>query len=215
MSASNLNAAKERPILFSGPMVRAILEGWKSQTRRVLKSPPASYATDKLLTVDSKGIVRIPFYDASTDPVTHDWMEILCPYGAPGDRLWVRETWRQGNTGVLYRANDVCPSQQKWRPSIFLKREACRLVLQVAAVRVERLQEISCADAIAEGIAPAANSQNIDCDTPDPRHAYRELWDSINAKRAPWASNPWVWVVEFRNYSPISNRTNGRKRGAA
>ena len=184
----------EHPILFSGPMVRAILEGRKSQTRRLVKMP--------------RGIVSLyrPFPDDPTNVQGVDedgligWYAVpsACPYGVPGDRLWVRETWRQGNTGVLYRANDVCPSQQHWRPSIFLKRADSRLVLEVTAVRVERLQEISCADAIAEGIAPAANSQTIDCDTPDPRHAYRELWDSLNAKRAPWASNPWVWVIEFK-----------------
>ena len=197
----------ERPILFSGPMVRAILEGRKSQTRRVLRVPDHPAVADWVLDSEYRAAARAPSESVAEQYVsTFPYGRVPCRYGRPGDRLWVRETWRQGNTGVLYRADDICPSQQHWRPSIFLKRAACRLVLEVTAVRVERLQDISEADAMAEGVEAVPVRAFEHAHTPPPREAvpaYRALWDSLNAKRAPWSRNPWVWVVEFR------------KRGAA
>lgn len=191
----------DRPILFSGPMVRALIEGRKTQTRRLLLN-------------------LIPWDDLTVlVDAERDGPELLLPYAARrfavGHRLWVREAWAVARVfdgmspdqwsraarrplSVAYEADGAPhPNVGKLRPSIHMPRVASRLTLTVADVRVQRLQEISPADAIAEGISPAANSQTIDCDTPNPVDAYRDLWDSLNAKRAPWASNPWVVAVSF------------------
>ena len=190
----------ERPILMSGPMVRAILEGRKTQTRRVIKVQPVQSKTDPA--VYGWGGEDGCFY------ATTDTDDLVCPYGVPGDRLWVRETWtvhfpqyiKDADEPTCYRADysnkelreTLLPS---WRPSIHMPRARCRLVLEVTGVRVERLQAISDADALAEGVEhlPQCVGPGI-----DHRTSYVALWDSLNAKRAPWASNPWVWVVEFR-----------------
>lgn len=182
----------ERQIIMSGPMVRAILDGRKTQTRRPVKKP---------IVLDWLGQFLPEFIAA---PENH-----LSPYGYPGDRLWVRETHAGDNLcGWVYRADhpdadisageldDGEQSLRRWVPSIHMPREACRLVLEVAGVRVERLQGISEADAMAEGAPAVPEEQKV-----APAQAlewYRRLWDSLNAKRAPWASNPWVWVVDFR-----------------
>lgn len=155
---------KERPILFSGPMVRAIREARKTQTRRVVKE------------IDPDEFV------SSNEA---DNLALCCPYGAVGDRLWVRETW-QGNQGdIRYGADgDSLHGYNGWRPSIFMPRWASRITLEVTGVRVERVQEISEEDAQAEGVAHR-------CD-------YKVVWDAINGKKYPWSSNPWVWVIEFK-----------------
>lgn len=150
---------------------------------------------------------------------------IECPHGAPGTRLWVRETWQQAErferfttkgsatppaSGLVYRADAVGWDAVPWRPSILMPRRACRLLLEVTSVRVERLQEISEADALAEGIEAMQfhgylDAKERNCGLPSgikmPAPYAREfgrLWDTINGKRASWDSNPWVWVVEFR-----------------
>ncbi len=226
---------KERPILFSGPMVRAILEGRKTQTRRVVKwsevEPGLNLGFSGLLAVaqDSRGWVLTSMSGGC-------WQErcapTLCTYGVPGDRMWVRETWSgQRNRPIaecelFYRADgehqhgrqlglSYAERESKWRPSIFMPRWASRLTLEVKAVRVERLQKISEADAIAEGIRLVTKDGTVNkfcvydlgdySSTPwsemsrDAVSAYRSLWDSINAKRGHgWETNPWVWVVEFK-----------------
>lgn len=197
---------KERPILMSAPMVRAILEGRKSQTRRIVKLPAWAQECNEDHDFELDGSPPWPHAIARK---TGCLAPLECPYGAPGDRLWVRETWAMlsGDNRVWYRADpgvEDCVARSLigwpgWHPSIFMPRENSRITLEVTAVRVERLQEITSADAIAEGCAAHANSQTIDCSTPDPRDDYRRLWDSLNAKRAPWSSNPWVWVVEFKS----------------
>ena len=205
---------------MSGPMVRAILDGRKSQTRRLVKFPPAPMKLgtwepttfggpgtflDKACTRPDDKPARTAMWHTRTGAA------IACPCGVPGDRLWVRETWSLKDHGnAAYRA-DGEREFYKWHPSIFMPRWACRLVLEVTAVRVERLQEISEADAKAEGCKADGpglfqfyfDGQESKSDTE--RTAYRHLWDSLNAKRAPWASNPWVWVVEFRTTSPAAS----------
>lgn len=206
---------RERPILFSGPMVRAILAGLKTQTRRP---------------ICSKSWVWL-------DPgVEDDGARALamCPYGKPGDRLWVRETWgfdakvstdshetwlRERNSSwVVYRA-DEGSNAASWRPSIFMPRWACRLELEVANVRSMRLQQITEDDARAEGVDILGSGDCDECrgsgqffldgqaqpcvcseesEPSGPRLLFRELWDRLNRKRAPWASNPWVWAISFR-----------------
>ena len=182
---------KEHPILFSGEMVKAILEGRKTQTRRVIKHIPAMGKPD-----DWCGKIKNP----SFRQLFGDYAR-FCPYGEPGDRLWVRETWADlrsyinetypNQAPVAYKADDTYLVGEKWKPSIFMPRWASRITLEVVKVRVERVQEISVVDAIAEGIHPVYGAQSIMC--------YAQLWDSINAKRGyPWDSNPWVWVIEFK-----------------
>lgn len=183
---------RERPILFSGPMVTAILAGTKTMTRRVWKD-------DRWPCVDRAY--------AATHPgaVSH-----LCPYGIPGDRLWIRETFALSvpgcERGVSYRADHRDPRgdgpahPMKWRPSIHMPRWASRLTLEVTAVRVERLHDISEADILAEGVTVplAAKMTGIPWSSlPTLHDAWREGWKHINGA-ASWDANPWVWVVGFK-----------------
>ena len=195
----------ERPILMSAPMVRAILEGRKTQTRRVVKPQPDSLSTD--------GVPTRFFHKRAIGSGYQ--VQISCPYGVPGDRLWVREThWmdRRDPTMVAmdldgyvvarsgYETGQACDVTQlsrhefwRKRPGIHMPRWASRILLEVTAVRVERLQHISVADCIAEGI-PRGGPENPDGIE---RKEYRALWEQINGPGS-WDANPWVWVVEFR-----------------
>jgi hypothetical protein len=217
---------KERPILFSAPMVRALLAGAKSQTRRIVKSAPGLQS--QWLT--SEGIGSVPHGEmidggwqmhhprAGTRymgvDVAHDspfgW--VRCPYGQSGDRLWVRETWRHtatdldearsitqdimSGTAVAYMADDPDPDFDTWRPSIHMPRWASRITLEVTGVRVERLQEISATDARAEGIQMPAPTITPDEFDHDCVVNYRLLWEQINGPGS-WDANPWVWVIKF------------------
>ena len=184
---------KERPIIFSGPMILAILNGLKTQTRRVVKPQP----TDGRLWPD-EGSHRI-WGEDNRSLVPCGW----CPYGQPGDRLWVRETWGPCEGGFCYRASEgpnVKPDDGKWHPSIHMFREASRLTLEIVEIRVERLQEITDKDAKAEGTCGVACTQ---WGMPN----FQWLWESINGKTYPWHSNPWVWVVEFKKM-PYENKPN-------
>jgi hypothetical protein len=189
---------KEHPILFSGPMVRAILEGSKTQTRRVVKPQPGN---NFLSFGDLPTCTCHPF--GFHDGERH-WSS---PYGAPGGQLWVRETWRK-RAGLYYYAADFAPDDVaalKWKPSIHMRREASRLALEVTEIRVERLQAISEEDASAEGVHrikgaggavyPGTGAYRRPGSY---RHAFQAIWEQINVKRTPWSSNPWVWVVSFR-----------------
>ncbi|HBO4454346.1 hypothetical protein CJU13_31080 [Pseudomonas aeruginosa] len=212
---------KERPILFTGPMVRAILEGRKTVTRRVVKPQP-----------DFLGSMVDPNTPFKTlDAGLH--ARITCPYGEPGDRLWVRETWHVGKPHdktapadilapllaegrgitVLYtaggwqsvgpagREEPIYPDDQplpdwagKGRPSIHMPRWACRILLEITAVRVERLQDISDSGALAEGVSHSemhSGDSLVD--------VFARLWESTGGD---WAANPWVWVVEFKRVTP-------------
>lgn len=215
MSATT-TAVKERPILFSDLMVRAILEGRKTQTRRVVNPQPE---TSSACPGDVAIIHRRD-----------------CPF-AVEMKLWVRETWAsqiapgENNYCIAYKADGECSGRLQdgaggwmaihhgwisgvatvesgrfygrtrygsWCPSIHMPRWASRLTLEITRVRVERLQDISEEDALSEGVTT--------CDgvwSGSTRNAYRELWNSINAKRGlPWATNPWVWVIDFRRTTP-------------
>jgi len=173
---------KERPILMATDSVKAILDGTKTMTRRVIK--PCSTAT--VIGKDSK--VEQP-----------DWVFTLakCPYGQVGDRLWVRETFCESTAivgRVLYKAEGViiAPSW-KWKPSIFMTRWASRLTLEITALRVERLQEITPEDCIAEGISP---DYTVRVGLPV---LFEKLWNKLNAKRGyGWETNPFVWVLSFK-----------------
>lgn len=200
---------RERPILFSAPMVRAILDGRKTQTRRIVKPPPSGEWCP--LVGDFHETVEDSSGDVYPGPLVFgaydDCESARCPYGRPGDRLWVRETWFSSTpktpSRVRYAADDLIRLEDglfaravckppKWRPSIHMPRWASRITLEIVAVRVERLRGISDTDAIREGIP----------DYPDftgdsPVHDYSALWESINGKGS-WDLNPWVWVIEFK-----------------
>jgi hypothetical protein len=195
---------KERPIIFSAPMVRAILAGAKTQTRRVVKLKPWQQIEER-----DDGAPWPWMYDDNR--AADHW--VPCPYGQPGDRLWVRETWRPvhggyPDQGARYRA-DFDRDQTVWRPSIHMPRWASRILLDVTAVRVERLQDISEADAQAEGVIPkwepGCSGRLMDAfggfSFRPAASAYAELWEQINGPGA-WDANPWVWVVEFKRVTP-------------
>ena len=186
---------KERPILFSGPMVRAILDGRKTQTRRPVKPQPIPFGLDNRPWMPVGGVHQ------------DRW---LCPIGQPGDRLWVRETWRQFDAGIecacydecfcrrhrgkpIYRAD--CDSEDKWRPSIHMPRWASRITLEITRVWVERVQDITEEDAKAEGCCGGHSSIPGYAFSATPREHFRHIWQSIYGT---WDANPWVWAVEFR-----------------
>jgi hypothetical protein len=199
---------KERPILFSGSMVRDILDGRKSQTRRVVKPQPKNRpvrAYDKV------------WYDADC---ILPGVPMKCPYGQPGERLWVRETFATGYGGTFYRADEgenckfISGCKVPWKPSIHMPRWASRITLEIVRVRAERLQDISEADAIAEGVRRVTKDNEVfkycvyDAG-PDMSKtpwaymrstavgAYAELWEHINGAGS-WTANPWVWVLDFK-----------------
>jgi hypothetical protein len=214
---------KERPILFSGPMVRAILAGRKTQTRRRIHPDIASC-------LDDSGPPDY-LYETKDNEVLP--VLTLCPYGAPGDRLWVRETWAHEtdfgtHTGkALYRADgdkreiEYGKPTDKWRPSIHMPRCYSRLTLEVVSVRVERVQEISEKDATAEGLdgyvmGQGPVSRGELAIEPGYWHerfyrlGFQHAWDAMHAKRGyGWDANPWVWIVEFRGIAILrgSRRT--------
>ena len=204
---------KERPILFSAPMVRAILDDKKTQTRRIVKPLPLrlnretnSMEIDEEAMADGR-IMR------------------LNRFGQPGDRLWVRETWQHANTPrgpyepgctCFYRADywddphgmdgEKSPEgkYRTWIPSIHMLRTASRINLEVVHVRVERLQAINHVDCIAEGAPGGHGSIPGYPYATTPHEHYRHIWESINGAGS-WEKNPWVWVVEFKRIDPPKN----------
>lgn len=221
---------KERPILFSGPMVRAILEGKKTQTRRVVRPQPIlkPCADEKVGHAWhwKKGRREAIWWEKIATPMS---MLQHCPYGVPGDWLWVRETWGIGAEFDICKPSDVLSRMKsgkrpevtykadnpelmfyRWRPSIHMPRWASRLTLGVVEVRAERLQDISEDDARAEGVSPDGyiKARPVTYHEGEFQHTafrdtFRGLWDSINAKRGfGWDVNPWIWVVSFKKNSP-------------
>lgn len=213
----------DRPILMSAPMVLASKREaeapgtGKTQTRRILKPQPPRYQhySRDIMDWGLSGIYHDEensgpskwWLDVQTDVDDNSHREIEVRF-AVGDRLWVRETHRLprnwvASGPVYYEAdkhffmNQAFPLPEKQRPAIHMPRWASRLTLTVADVRVERLHAITSADAIAEGFIVRHNSMTIDCDTPNPRDWYRELWDTINGVGA-WDLNPWIVAVTFR-----------------
>ncbi|MDR5771090.1 MULTISPECIES: hypothetical protein [unclassified Caballeronia] len=203
---------KERPLAFSAPMVHAILDGRKTQTRRVVKLPHAnSLGQWEPTTIGGRngGCTKdgqaIPEQGAIWHTRTAD--TLVCPYGQPGDRLWVRETWAQPAAldpgPTVYRAdypacvpsgfeNVPLDDEITWKPSIHMPRALSRITLEITGVRVERLQAVSRGDAMDEG-CPFPNIADGD----DPRKWFFELWSQINGDES-WDANPFVWVIEFR-----------------
>lgn len=227
---------RERPILLSGPMVRAILDGRKSQTRRVVTlphtNPLGQWEPTTVSGTDARGAEH-PEQAALWHTRTGDCL--ACPHGQVGDRLWVRETWgwdkRTERPGlepiVTYRADDYPAEVNRWRPSIHMPRHLCRLELVITEVRVERLQDISEEDAVAEGLIrlrggdvigdrirtwtdrdmfglPEWTSESFASTrmcasrwNHSARQAFRALWGEVSGRES-WDANPWVWVVGFK-----------------
>jgi hypothetical protein len=227
---------KERPILFSAPMVRSILAARKTQTRRIVKCTPAMSENEERFIKQNDHWEHIyALY------ISHEDSEIIrCPYGNPGDRLWVRETFQlpvcfdsqspfevgkkcvdsgyrspwspikyaaDGDDKFLEMIQDFGGAWGKKRVSIHMPRWASRITLEITSVKVERLQDISPRDAIAEGCCPARGN---DWDKPEvyrraaaivggpfPRGVFASLWQDINGPDS-WDANPWVWVIEFK-----------------
>lgn len=267
---TSLPVVKERPILFSGPMVRALLDGRKTQTRRVVKKAPHEEQDWSAVMVHGEACFVQRANVGTPNETCHfmygeegDRPSIRCPYGVPGERLWVRETWQVAResldweTGseydvfswddfygpaqdwlrgdarggiksrVFYAADgeDRNPSAFygaiglkgkvlerpaiPWRPSIHMPRWASRLTLEITKVRVERLQDISETDAIAEGPGFVGKVTGEVCESvashrlgrgprwKNARDWYADLWEEINGPTA-WQDNPWVWALSFR-----------------
>lgn len=222
---------KERPILFNGDMVLAVLGGGKTQTRRIVKRQPpeGEFAQTGLYhpTITDRNGEYQPAAEVFGAFTQDGEWALKCPYGEPGDQLWVRETWRTDDS-----LNDKAPStfsswpvkyeadgkrlahgafhgntNGKTRTSIHMPRWASRIQLEITGVRIERLNEISDAESIAEGIEQLGagwQRYHRDPDAPvgqpftlNPKLAYRGLWESINGAGS-WNANPWVWVIEFK-----------------
>ncbi|HBW4479493.1 TPA: hypothetical protein ME536_004655 [Klebsiella pneumoniae] len=210
---------KERGMIFNSEMVRAILDGRKTQTRRIMKVQPESNQLGLLLITDSTKHSDIGKYHWAESNATGNHVRsklFSCPFGAVGDRIWVRETWSSDfanyypNDRVWYAADNnrrldievvdgvrgiYSPESDvhvpfRWQPSIHMPRWASRILLEITGVRVERLRSMSQDDARAEGVIAASGPMEAGL-------AFRELWDSIYGEES-WKANPWVWVIEFK-----------------
>jgi hypothetical protein len=207
---------KERPLIFTGPSIRAILEGRKSQTRRIMRPQPELVPEDVWNVTPARYKHGDYWWRAAKAKSMVEVRDAhaLGPYGVPGDRVYAKETWStractQHDGGVtdqpctcrpvLYAADFPEPSSGKrpggWRTPLYMARRDARIVLELTRVRVERLQEITEEDAVAEGM------DNIKAKVPRCRDVYSMTWDAIHARGAPeflWTANPFVWALSFR-----------------
>ncbi|CZU52294.1 Uncharacterised protein [Enterobacter cloacae] len=214
-------------MIFNGEMVRAILDGRKTQTRRIMKNQPAGDYPDTPALIRSAG-GGFQWYGHYGESSIFN-----CPFGSVGDRIWVRETWAEAGASApdlkLYRANypahvpthyeNVPPAEDvRWTPSIHMPRWASRITLEIIGVRVERLNGISEADAEAEGIDMDALADSQDCydciadhnmtGRPTATGAFKYLWESIYGEES-WKANPWVWVIEFKVVPNVPTNSTG------
>lgn len=200
---------KETGLMFKAPLVRAILSGQKTQTRRIAKD----VRHPDLGNWYAPGALAL---EGEPQHVIHR----ACPMGQPGDRIYVRETFahfeRNENfkpgCNCFYRADGECVDLQPWRPAIHMPKWAARIWLEITDVRLERLQEISNADAQAEGCFHEdpcdhvrQSCADIGCPGPDYRIGYRKLWEQLNGADS-WTKNPWVWVIEFSKIITPKNK---------
>ncbi len=213
---------KESPIIFSTPMVKAILEGRKTQTRRIIKPQPNEVVNNRPYEWE---------YGATMSPP--EPREIVCPYGSPGDLLWVRETFcidsrgaHGDDPGYYYKAdmptyedgNEIWPDS--WKPSIYMPKASARLWLQITDVKVERLLDITTEDAVKEGIKKICALTTLFKTPSDKmlydsgRDAFLHLWNSIHSKHQTpntkhQTLNPWVWAITFKVISTTGKNTTG------
>ncbi|HDX9124217.1 TPA: hypothetical protein RQO71_001361 [Klebsiella michiganensis] len=215
---------KERGMIFNAEMVRAILDGRKTQTRRIMKPQPEPCPRGGHWWPSNvfKTMLHVEDEMQNGKGVWGGIVGDACPFGDVGDRIWVRETWAEAGASApdlkLYRANypehvpsiyeNVPPAEEiRWTPSIHMPRTASRIQLEITDVRVERLNAISEEDAEAEGIDMEALYDSQDCydciadhnmtGRPTVTGAFKYLWESIYGEEG-WKSNPWVWVIEFK-----------------
>lgn len=179
---------KERPILFSTPMVEAILKGTKTMTRRNIKGMALKWLNDEF-----------------SPEFVSDVENKLCPYGQVGDVLWVREKWKHNEvpTGWKYHyyagAEEIYTykDNERWKPSIHMPKEACRIRLKILDIRAERLHDMPVDDILKEGVNNGVSNPLMGARWENmQRMAWEELWKNINGKES-WDSNPWVWVISF------------------
>jgi len=204
---------EDRPIIFSTPMVKAILDGRKSQTRRVIKPQPKPHSSGGWIWEKVGGVIA-----TKSGKIYKSKMLSRSPYGKPGDRLWVRETWRIFDNRIedcgcndpcschrysgkpIYRADNM-EDEYKWKPSIHMPKKYARIWLEITGVRVEQLQNISRKDAHAEGFHPSPYN-GLESWKGQPygnaNLAFEACWNDINGKKHPWESNPFVFVISFR-----------------
>ncbi|EMH0132408.1 TPA: hypothetical protein ACKRXS_002218 [Proteus mirabilis] len=198
---------KERGIIFNAEMVRAILDGRKTQTRRVMNNQPCTLSGETISVQQDDFNFR---WAGDLHNDTSGWFP--CPLGKIGDRLWVRETWRKfdfsdecgcseypcgcpENGAIMYRATQD-DGESKWRPSIHMPRRYSRILLEITNVRVERLNDISNDDAKSEGCWYGRGG-GVPDKALTPSDQFPTLWEEIYGDGS-WSSNPWVWVIEFR-----------------
>lgn len=197
---------KERPVIFNSEMVRALLEGRKTQTRRVINPQPTLSERTGFNWKGAAYGIGSTYRDTVRNFAS---CFKVCPFGQVGDRLWVRETFGEAGGNApelqLYRANypahvpahyENVPAVEeiRWKPSIHMPRAASRILLEITAVRVERLNSISEVDAKAEGYPV---EREVDAGAHDPWLWFRDLWDGIYPDNT-FKVNPWVWVIEFK-----------------
>jgi hypothetical protein len=213
---------RELPILMNGAMVRAVLEGRKTVMRRLVNLDRSRFDTVSLL-ASREGI---PYMWHATRggrcDERGDGKGLLCPFGEVGDRLYVRETWRPhgdaplsectGSENIMFHAglDEFEAGIFEWRPSIHMPKWATRIWLEVTAVRVERLRDITPEQAIAEGMT--TNLREGDA-VAHLRYQFGELWDGLAKPGTRWADNPWVWVVEFRRIEHVPGQVTADYRG--
>ncbi|MEJ5067838.1 hypothetical protein WH292_08120 [Enterobacter sp. MYb186] len=215
----------ERGMIFNGEMVRAILDGRKTQTRRIIKN--CTVGRDEI-----SPFIRVGKFTGCYPDDVPELIRECSPFGVPGDRIWVRETWAEAGAGApdlqLYRANypahvpshyeNVPPAEDiHWTPSIHMPRWASRILLEITDVRVERLNSISEEDCWAEGIEAVdglfENTEIIDmalkigCCFEDSKPMFALLWQSIYGEES-WQANPWVWVIEFKRIEGDDHATD-------
>lgn len=205
---------KERPIIFSTPMVQALMNGTKTQTRRIIKKEIRITAGGGVLE-----IIRTPVHTEHTTTTSVDEKPLKCPYGEPGDLLYVREAFSNIEYGAhaaqSFRADDLGSDDfLKWKPSIHMPKAIARIWLEVVSVRVERVNDITEDDAAAEGVEANWHVSMIHGVRTDvrafvdylsntkygflmPKLSFMSLWLKINGEQS-WDENPWVWVVEFK-----------------
>lgn len=189
---------KEHPILFSAAMVRAILDGTKTQTRRLVKLPTGFERIDRVYPIGDGWRID----ESNPHGIAR---QVTCPYGVPGDRLWVKEAITRDIYADTshFRADsaptkaDAWPWKRRMLPGMFMPKGLRRITLELIDVRVERLQDISEKDARAEGCIASEGTHG----TCDARTRYSELWDRINGPGA-WDLNPWVWALTFKRMKP-------------
>lgn len=200
---------KERPIILKAHEVRAALDGRQTQFRRVVKPQPQlngrwmEWRNGKGVLITEQCSNWSPFDTGFRRAVSEH--PYFCPYGQPGDRIWVKETWQKagGASGYWWyrstdsEADDGGSPVSQWRSSIHMPRHASRITLEITSIRVERLQDITEADAMAEGV-DAGKYAGLERAA---ARAYSDLWESIHGPGS-WEANPWVWVVEFNKVKP-------------